>query len=440
MCAKGSAVASGKKAMLVAEDGTTQQLDISIDGITGSFPGISLAAGHTYTLTIPSGAIIAPDNVANQENVSATFLTPAVFDGDYYLYMPTLEAFLGRGGDYGTRAVTDKYGTPVHITTTTSGATRIKYFVGDAYLGSDGFTDKSADYEYVAWAMQPTTDGFVLRSDNGYYLEMYEGNRARVDAATADEATHLTAITSARRQAIIEEAAMANQAMLTADHQKGAVVNVIKAAQSGSTKFWALEEPELKMNASENAYNVGSYGGELYLKHGTVSQTVTVPHAGLYKLSLTALYRQGTNEECYAWGQAGFAMSNAYVSINDSSHAMIPDWYSCCTAADSPNTALEAQTLMRKGKYATELFAYIGEEMTAKITIHVPAYVAGGWCLFGNFQLTEYVDSTSVGINSASEKVNEQVRSESLYNLSGQRVGDNHHGIVIQNGKKYIKQ
>lgn len=438
MCAKGSTVAEGKKAVLQTVDGKATQLDITIDGIVGSFGNLTLAAGQTYTLTVPAGTIVDREGKANAEDVTAIFLTPSAFDGDYYLYLPTLGAFLGRGGDYGTRGITDNYGTPVSIKTTTEGTTTVKYFVGDAYLGSDGFTDKSSSYSYVDWTMQNVGEGFVLKSANGYYLEMYEGTRARVDAESMDDATPLTAITNDERQTILQQAAEDNRALLLADYVQGETLDIIKAATSGSTAYWVLKEPTYKMNASYNGYNVGEYGGELYLKHGSVSQTVTVPRAGLYKLTLNVLYRQGKNEECYEWGQRGYVMSNAYVSINDTYHAMIPDWYSGCVSATNPNDTAEAKVLMNEGKYAIELYANIGDDLTATIAINVPGYVDYGWCLFNNFLLTEYVKNTATGINTVGSET--QAPDDRLYNLSGQRVGESYKGIVVRNGRKYVRK
>ena len=98
-------------------------------------------------------------------------------------------------------------------------------------------------------------------------------------------------------------------AQLESDYTAVASTAIIKSATAGSTEDWVLMHPEKITETKDyggNAYNVGAYGGELYQRHGYVSQTVTVPHAGLYKLTLNALYRQGSKENCYALGQKGY--------------------------------------------------------------------------------------------------------------------------------------
>ena len=122
-----------------------------------------------------------------------------------------------------------------------------------------------------------------------------------------------------------------------------------------------------------------------------------VPNEGLYRLTLNALFRSGPAERCYALGEQGYELSNAWVSVNTTYFAQIPSWYSDCASSTKPNTAATARTLMNNGKYAMEVYAYIGKAKKATITVHVPGYVADGWCLFNTFALTELVDE-SVGI------------------------------------------
>jgi len=172
----------------------------------------------------------------------------------------------------------------------------------------------------------------------------------------------------------------------------------IKSATEGSTTDWVLSEPYAHGETANygNAYNVGSYGGELYQKNASVSQTVTVPHAGLYKLTLNALYRQGSKELCYAAGQKGFEMSNAYVSVNDEYFAQIPSWYSGCASQSNPNTTGEAVERFNAEKYKVEVYAYIDDTKSATIKVNVPGFTPWAWCLFNNFALTEYAKNVTI--------------------------------------------
>lgn len=46
----------------------------------------------------------------------------------------------------------------------------------------------------------------------------------------------------------------------------------------------------------------------------------------------------------------------------------------------------------------------------------------------------------ATGINSAVAEVESADADAPAYNLAGQKVGDNAKGIIIQNGKKYIRK
>ncbi len=340
-----------------------------------------------------------------------------VEDGEYYIYLPSMNKFLGRGLTAGTRAVPDNYGVPAQVSTNGVGVTTVQYLDNSLYLGSDGYADKAAAYKSVSWMIEQRDDAYVLKSHNGYYLSIYNdanGIRARVEAATAADATPVAFKTAAEQKALVASAQQANilaaasatgitasdlaafNTQLSADYTATPSTATINSATTGSKTDWVLSEPYAH-GESGNAYNVGNYGGELYMKNGVVSQTVTVPHAGLYKLTLNAFYRQGTNDNCYALGQRGFDnLSNAYVSVNDTYYAQIPSWYSDCAADNNPNSTAQANTLMDEGKYQVEVYAYIDDSKSATIAVNVPSFIARGWCIFNNFALTEYTKTVTI--------------------------------------------
>ncbi|MBR5063015.1 MAG: tyrosine-protein phosphatase [Prevotella sp.] len=340
--------------------------------------------------------------------------TKAVEDGEYYLYIPALRQFVGRGDAYGTRGVAEGYGVPIEIRTNGANVSTIRCLDNNLYLGSDGFTDKGANYKTVSWTVERCGEGVVLKSHSGNYLRIDESGLARVDASTLSEATPIAlksvdeqrAIVAVTRQGNILDAASKVgitastvddfATVLATDFIPVASKASIKSANAGSTSNWPLTQPSLITSTSSSGYNVGSYGGELYQCHGYIAQTVIVPHAGLYKLTLHALYRQGTNEICYSLGQKGYELSNAYVSINDEYFAQIPSWYSDAAGNSNPNNTDQASALIGEGKYTVEVWAYIGREKLAKIRIYVPGYTPYGWCLFNNFTLTEYAKKMTI--------------------------------------------
>ena len=350
--------------------------------------------------------------------------TKAVEDGEYYIYLPTVEKFLGRGEAYGARGLGDNYGAPSLITTNGAGVTTIKYLDNNLYLGSDCFTDKPAYYNTVSWFIEKRGEDLILRSHNGSYMGVTtESNgliKPRANVANAADATPFVLKSVSEQKAIVTATQLANvnQALQAAGINTVAqsmeeVNNLldtdytllessaeIKSASAGNAEDWPLTQPSQITDTKDNwgnAYNVGAYGGELYQRHGYVSQTVTVPHAGLYKLTLNALYRESSNRNCYALGQSGYDnLSNAYVSINDEYFAQVPAWYSGATDQDHPNTTDEAVALFNAGKYKVEVLAYVGDEKELTIKVNVPGFSPLGWCIFNNFKLYEYAKNETV--------------------------------------------
>lgn len=346
----------------------------------------------------------------------------AVADGDYYIYLPTVGKLLGRGEAYGARGLGDNYGVPVQITTNGANVSTIKCIDSDLYFGSDCFMDKPANYNTVSWFIEQRGEDLILKSHNGKYMGVTtESNgliKPRANVASAAEAAPFTLKTAAEQKTIVAAIQDANilaaataaginaadvaafEAALATDYTAVASSATINSATAGSTTNWPLTQPsqitDMKDNYG-NAYNVGDYGAELYQRHGYVSQTVTVPHAGLYKLTLNALYRESSNHNCYALGQRGYDnLSNAYVSINDVYFAQIPSWYSGATNQDYPNSTNDAVARFKAGQYKVEVYAYIGDTKSATIKVNVPGFSPWGWCIFNNFALTEYVKNVTI--------------------------------------------
>lgn len=458
LCGVGSTVASEAKARLqkVGEESVTE-LDMSVESIFVRVADSTLEPSSRYTLTIPAGAIMDASGTANAEDISLTFRTPLFFDGEFYLYLPTLSKFLSRGEKWSTRITTDNYGMPAFIATNESNVTTVRFLDSNLYMGSDCYTDKAADYNTIDWKLERSGKNYVLKCANGYYLKMTTDGASSIDGATASEAVRISMVTSSEQQATVEATQQKNiMAALKAagiktttwEECEAALANfeptdtkvTIKNAKTGNKDVWVLTEPENAQAVSTTEYNVGTYGGELYQKCGTVSQTVEVPNEGLYRLTLNALFREGPAERCYALGEQGYELSNAWVSVNNTYFARIPSWYSDCTNSTKPNTAATVRTAMNAGKYAMEVYAYVGKTKKATITVHVPGYVADGWCVFNNFALTE-LEYLPTGIHDRQSPT----QNTTLYDLSGRQIVNGQssnrpiqRGIYIQQGKKVL--
>ena len=436
ICQDGSTVKDGAKAILTIGS-QTSEIDMSIDHIQISFSDINLYPGCDYTVTIPAGSI-ENGGVENAAEAVVTFHVPMVFDGDYYLYCEEHKQFMSRGRNYGTRSVLDNFGIPATFTTDLNNVTTIKFLDNNLYLGESenngvyaDVPDNAPTTKFVKWNLLPALGGFILHliepettnPETGEpeiinrYLTMaldetygcYFGRSRTTEEAdptvfnVMDILNHKINLSNKKEANILSAASVAGIEASNIYEFEAALnnyttvpANVISSATSGSTTNWALVEDEFARNEGGHAYNVGNYGGELYLKNASVTQTVTVPHSGLYKLTLNGFFRQGSNERCYAAGQKGFSMSNAYVSVNDIYYAQMPDWYSDCTSSTTPNNVDEAKALMDAGKYSVEVYAYIDDSKTATIKLTVPGFTPSHWCIFNNWALTEYVPSITI--------------------------------------------
>lgn len=443
LCPLGSTLASDAKAVLQTEGGEPMRVTMKVEGIFVTFADTQLEPSTRYTLTIPAGAL-----GAESEEQTLRFRTPDTFASHFYLYAPTLGKFMGRGANFGSRITTDNIGLPVTIETDTDGSKRIKFLDNGLFLSHDGYGDRAGNAKNLKWTIESSDNGFVLKASNGKYMSASNGYLT-ASAATATTATLFVIKSAAEQQAIVknkqsaiyvEAAQQAGFEATTFDELSTLIeesrttdltANIMNAT-SGSTSSWMLIEPTDAKTASAQAYNVGDYGGELFNKHGYVSQTVSVDNPGLYRITATILSRQGSNAVCYKWGKEGYALTNAYIAVNDKYWAQIPDWYSAAASSTSPDNTSQARSLMNQGKYKVELYAYIDNNRKVNIRIYQPAYTVFGWCVFNNFTLTQIdLDPSTTVTNLEPNKT-----QNAIYNLSGQKMQKLQRGLNIHNGQR----
>ena len=387
--------------------GESTELEMNVSGLNVSFASTALTPGSDYTLTIPAGAVGYSELNANPEAVAIQFYTPALFDGEYYFYNEENKAFMSRGANWGTRAVLDNYGYPVAVSTTDANVTRILFLDNNLYLGSDGYTDKAVDYSSIDWSVEKNDDGLIFKSSNGSYLVKSENEYFRVNGTSATATPFVLktleeqkAIVAALQDANIKKAAEAAGLTYTdkASFEQYLADNYSFIDQTsriisptvGSQDSWPYTE------YSGTTYNTGEYGGEIYASAGAVKQTVNVPVAGLYKLTVSAFFRDGTNENCYAQGQKGYVLSNAYVTVNNTYFAPLRDWYSISTSPTAPNNVDQAKAIMDAGNSDIEIYAYVGDNLTMDIELRVPGKINYGWAIFGNWRLTFIGDEDAI--------------------------------------------
>ena len=393
------AVQNNATAILKSDSGEETQLALSVTGTTVSFAAAELKPASNYTLTIPAGAVGYSAINANPEAVAIQFYTPAIFDGEYYFYSEGEGGFLGRGANWGTRAVLDNYGYPAAVSTTDANVTRIKFLDNNLYLGSDGYTDKAADYNTIDWSVEKTEAGLLLKSANGSYLVKGENAFFQMEGV-ATNATPFVLKNIEEQKAIVAATLDANlkkvaeaagvpytdkasfEQYLADNYTVIDQTSCIASPAEGSKTDWAYTE------YSGTSYNVGTYGGEIYQSAGAVKQTIKVPVPGLYKLSLAGFFRDGSADNCYALGQKGYALSNAYVIVNGTYFAPLPDWYAIHTSTTEPINVDQAKSVMDAGKCNVDVYAYVDEGLTMEVELRVPGKLTYGWAIFGNWKLS----------------------------------------------------
>ena len=345
----------------------------------------------------------------------------------YYLYNPTTGLFLSRGAGYGTAAWADNFGIPVTLIANDNGY-RLQYsdtdhhknvhFVSDAtWSWADGWADRAQTYTltelgdnqyklvstshtddktlYIsetaantAYTHQVASDGAYGNNCNEYWDVWQFLSSEDREAILADKKEKIEkAVAQAVEVSLSEgkniESALAEKSLMPVD-KTSAVTN---AALASNTDGWTSS------NTTGNFAGQQGNGVEMYQGSGVLSQTVKGLEAGVYKVSLSAFFRDGSNANCSAYSNNGWRVSNAYLEANGN-QTMIADWASARSSDSAPNGPAAAKPLFNEGKYLNEVFAVVGEDGNLTINIAQPgAAVESRWFLFTNLKLTYYTSN-----------------------------------------------
>ena len=362
----------------------------------------------------------APSDMTLAEKLAAS---PAM-----YLYNPQTGKFLSRGANYGTRAFLDDYGIPFHAEADGDNI-RIRFVDNNLYLGDTYwmYADKGIGNSNSFAVTSAAGDGY-----DGYYLETAElaapnnrlyvwlkdtqpndppysvaGNAIFGDNIADYAQTVWQFKTQAERDDIIRMkldalyASTAEAAGLKVASQqafKSVLADLYKpedktslvqsAMLTGTREGWA---DALRGDRPGNGITTNEYATECFEGVGSLSQTVTGLEPGLYRVTVNALYRDGSNANC--WQQErekGYTgMSTAYIAANGS-RTQIASWASDAEDYGSPNSMQHASELMGGGKYLREVYAYVDGTGQLTITLNFPNHIGGGWFIAKNVTLTYY--------------------------------------------------
>jgi len=323
-----------------------------------------------------------------------------------YIYNKDADLFFTRGNDWGTQAVAAPVGLPwkleqndgkytlkmYDIYTQNSNDTGLGY--AGAYTDSGdplaftpegdaatGYTLKNGD-KYINCPATAGVVEFNTTASNWVFLSQPQYNEALASRAKAQEAQIATL-----KGITVPDGSSLSEVVGDADNWAFTLVDdgVPTSANWTATKH----------NDRGGNNNWGDYGSEMYqcgAAHYT--RTITGLKQGVYKVSVRAMKRVGTNDNGYAMGQAGFSVSDSYVNANG---YIIPikAWSDDCVSNSSPNSPADFVSIVNNGGYTTEGFVYVGSDGNLSLDVASEAFWWGSWFLFNGISYTYYDNSVS---------------------------------------------
>lgn len=367
-------------------------------------------------------------------NCAWAYQTP-VADGVYYLYNTGVtdggSGFISRGEDYGKRAVIGQYGIPIQLIST--GETDTYYFQlydtkgwlsDDGFMYTDGGLDGQSEDRRRAIKVELQSDGNykLLNTNNNKEVENWYGHP--VGDGTGNRRDYLWQFLSAAEYEAIVAGYTTTQNMAVASSMGWDLPEQTTASflNTLSDNYIAIDKTSLIQHASFGtdhstegwtftanascAFSIGwgNEGGdkttpEIYTDNnksiaGTISQTVTVEKAGLYKVSVNAFYRSANYAALH---EAGCSGSVAFLQANNNKVRIGDIYYSLDNTTTLPSGPNNANSkFFANGKYLNEVYVYVPENAkTIAISLNMPSYNGTGWFVFNNFKLTYYTDEVS---------------------------------------------
>lgn len=398
-------------------NGNTIDVTNTANGFTFTVPEVTTATA--YTLYIPAGAIGYEAGSTYNAEQEITLNTPVIFDGEYYFQKKGTETYIGRGGDWGTRAVVTELGFSLDVSVLPNG----KYYLKnhdwslaantDKYLGytSDIFVDRDAD----TYSIEAASGGFVLKTHDGKYVKTSTNSSNDVPYDYLD-------VTDTEGDAIIwvpisKETYLANLAALRNAEASAIATSAGKSASTVAelvsllaTNFVATDVTSSISNADCKAnldnwtqvnYAVGNKNfdangtcGEVWAGFGGIKQEISGLSEGIYKVSIRATWRPGDKT---SGNRAGNEINtNAWVYANtatSSNLTQLKSWYAGGATIDS-----RADMVASGDTYLNDVYVYVSEGETLTIGLASPSTCNGAWLPFFGWSLTYYDTNVSAKI------------------------------------------
>ncbi len=288
----------------------------------------------------------------------------------------------------------DKYGIPVTVTLNNGAYTLSPAdWNGNKYINGSGsvYTDQDS----YAWSAEQSGDGYIFYNGSNYMthanasLGEYVTKKADKSAATV-----WTLMSVADRNALINNypnenyenvAKVAGLSGVTADNFVATLANDYSASKVSDIAPTAYAFSAMRKGSNPSS---GS-PREVYQATGKFSYSVTGLEQGIYKVTIPAFYRNGSNAWCVSKNTDYAINSTAYILANGE-QVRIKGWAEERTSDTNPNSVTEANTAFTSGKYANEVFCYVSEDGKLDLTVAYPNFQNSGWGIFGTTTITYY--------------------------------------------------
>ena len=324
-------------------------------------------------------------------------------DGIYYLYNEAADLFLARGNSWGTQGVAMPVGMPWKISVADGKYTLRMYDLtvagSNSGFGDNAYTDNGSPIQLTP--IGTAEAGYKLQYGSNYITSPATAGAVSLSGTAsvwqfltqAQYAAKLAARAVAQESAVAQAKGIEIPAGKTLSEVVGDADNWASTYTNDGTPASGVWTVTGVPNRGGNQ-NWGSYGGEIYQGGGRYTKTITGLKAGIYKVSVRAQKRVGSNGNCYNMGQAGYPVSDAYLSANGN---IIPikAWYEDCVNNGNPNSTGEFVSIVNNGGYTTEGFVYVGNEGTLQLAAVSEAYWGSSWFLFNGISYTFYNNEVS---------------------------------------------
>ena len=325
-------------------------------------------------------------------------------NGIYYLYNEETDLFLSRGNDWGTQAVANPVALPWKVSISDGNYTLRMYDLtvtgSTTGLGSNGFTDNGSPLQFTPSGN--ATDGFTLKNGNNYIT--CPASAGVVTLSTTASAWKF--LTQAQYNAVLAARVAAQESAVAA--AKGIVIpagktlnDVVSDADNWASTFTNDGVPtSSKWTATKHGgrggnLNWGGYGSEMYqCGDAHYTRTISGLKKGIYKVTIRGMKRMGSNETCTTMGNAGYPVSDSYLTANGNV-IRFKAWYEDRVSNTNPNSTGDFVNIVNNGGYTTEGFAYVGDDGNLVLDASSEAFWGGCWFLFNGISYTYYDNEVS---------------------------------------------